>query len=156
MDDDAAMREALDEARLSFDEGEVPIGSVIVKDGRIVGRGHNRKEALCDPTAHAEVLALRGAARSINSWRLLGATLYTTAEPCLMCLGAALQARVSRIVYGCREPKFGAAVRLAEDGQFQDSNHTVIIVGGLLEEQCAHLLKAFFAQRRAEPSEAGE
>ena len=150
------MREALDEARLAFAEGEVPIGSVIVKDGRIIGRGRNRKEALCDPTAHAEVLALRQAAQSTRSWRLLGTTLYTTAEPCLMCLGAALQARVSSIVFGCREPKFGAVSHLIENGHFRNANHCLTVKAGVLEQQCAQLLQDFFAKRRTEVSTTAE
>ena len=152
MDDEALMREALEEARQAFEEGEVPIGSVVVKDGRIVGRGRNRKEALCDPTAHAEVLALRQAAESTGSWRLSGTTLYTTAEPCLMCLGAAMQARVCRIVFGCREPKFGAVFRFAEDGHLRDGNHCLTVKGGVLEQQCAQMLQDFFAKRRTEAS----
>ncbi len=156
MDDEALMREALVEARLAFAEGEVPIGSVVVKDGRIIGRGHNRKEALCDPTAHAEVLALRQAAQSTNSWRLIETTLYTTAEPCLMCLGAALQARVSGIVFGCREPKFGAVSHLIENGHLQNANHSLTVKDGVLEQQCAQLLQDFFAKRRTEVSTAAK
>ena len=150
------MREALVEARLAFAEGEVPIGSVVVDDGRVIGRGHNRKEALCDPTAHAEVLALRQASQSTGSWRLLGTTLFSTAEPCLLCLGAALQARVGRIVFGCREPKFGAVFRLAEEGHLRDANHELVVKGGVLEQQCAQLLQEFFAKRRAEVASAAE
>ena len=156
MDDEALMREALVEARLAFAEGEVPIGSVVVDDGRVIGRGHNRKEALCDPTAHAEVLALRQASQSTGSWRLLGTTLFSTAEPCLLCLGAALQARVGRIVFGCREPKFGAVFRLAEEGHLRDANHELVVKGGVLEQQCAQLLQEFFAKRRAEVASAAE
>ena len=152
MDDEVFMREALGEARLGFAEGEVPIGAIVVQDGRIIGRGHNRKESQSDPTAHAEVLALREAAQSTGSWRLPGTTLYATAEPCLMCLGAALQARVSRIVFGCREPKFGAVVQLAEDGHLRNANHCLTVTGGVLEQECSQLLQDFFAERRREPS----
>ena len=148
------MREALGEARLAFAEGEVPIGAIVVAaDGRIIGKGHNRKESQSDPTAHAEVLALRAAAQSTGSWRLPGTTLYATAEPCLMCIGAALQARVSRIVFGCLEPKFGAVSRLPrdEDGHLRHANHCLLVKEGVLEEECAQLLRDFFAERRREP-----
>lgn len=148
------MFEALDEARLGFAEGEVPIGAIVVAEGCVIGRGHNRKEGQSDPTAHAEVLALRAASQSTGSWRLPGTTLYATAEPCLMCVGAALQARVSRIVFGCREPKFGALSRLPrdEDGRLRNANHCLIVTGGVLEQQCSQLLQDFFAERRGKPS----
>ena len=148
MDDEALMGEALDEARIGLDEDEVPIGCVLVKNGRVVGRGHNRKEGLSDPTAHAEILALRQAAQSLGSWRLCGVTLYVTAEPCLMCFGAALQARIARLVYGCPEPKFGAVSRLADEGRLQGANHTISVVGGVLEDRCAALLRQFFGDKR--------
>ncbi len=152
MDDEALMMEALDEARLAAAEGEVPIGAVVVRAGCVIGRGYNRKESLSDPTAHAEVLAIRQAAQSMGSWRLLDTTLISTAEPCLLCLGAALQARVGRIVFGCREPKFGALCRLSEKGLLKDANHEIVVKGGVLEQECAQLLREFFARRRAEAS----
>lgn len=142
------MSEALKEAQAAFDEGEVPIGCVIVKDGSIVGRGHNQKERLLDPTAHAEMLALREAAAALGSWRLDGATLFVTAEPCLMCIGAAAQARIGRIVFGCVEPKFGAVSLLGYNDEVQIGNHRMRCEGGVLESRCAQLLRSFFAGRR--------
>lgn len=142
------MLEALREARDGLLEGEVPIGAVVVIDGEILGRGHNRKESLQDPTAHAETIALREASARVGSWRLEGATLYATAEPCLMCLGAALQARVGRIVYGCPEPKFGAVRLMQADGVLKFGNHRLTVVGGVLQDECAALLKRFFATKR--------
>ncbi len=148
MDDEALMKEALHEAQSAFAEGEVPIGAVVAKDGQILGRGHNSKENLCDPTAHAEILALRQAGRFSRSWRLTGSTLYVTAEPCLMCLGAALQARVATIVFGCEEPKFGAVRLLAQDDIVRAGNHKLIVQGGILAQECAEVLRSFFETKR--------
>ncbi|HUT02442.1 MAG TPA: nucleoside deaminase [bacterium] len=148
MDDESLIKEALHEARSAFAEGEVPIGAVVARDGQILGRGHNSKENLCDPTAHAEILALRQAAQFTGSWRLTGSTLYATAEPCLMCLGAALQARVGTIVFGCEEPKFGAVRLLARDSIVKAGNHALIVRGGVLAQECAEILRDFFETRR--------
>jgi len=142
------MRTALAEARAALVANEVPVGAVVVVDGAIIGQAHNAPIALADPTAHAEVLALRDAARKLGNYRLPGATLYVTLEPCAMCCGAALHARVARVVYGALDPKAGAIVsrhRLLDDGR---SNHRIETIGGVLESECGALLKAFFEARR--------
>jgi len=139
---------ALEEARGASAEGEVPVGAVVVLDGRVIGRGHNRPIATMDPTAHAEILALRQAARAVENYRLAGATLYVTVEPCPMCCGAALHARVARVVFGAPDPKAGAArslYRLLEDPRM---NHEVAVTGGVRSEECAALLREFFRARR--------
>ena len=142
------MRTALAEARAALVANEVPVGAVVVVDGAIIGQAHNAPIALADPTAHAEVLALRDAARKLGNYRLPGATLYVTLEPCAMCCGAALHARVARVVYGALDPKAGAIVSrhlLLNDGR---SNHRIETIGGVLESECGALLKAFFEARR--------
>ena len=147
--DEAFMREALDEARQGLAEGEVPIGAVVVLDGQIVGRAHNAPVALADPTAHAEVLALRAAGTKTGNYRLSGATLYATIEPCAMCCGAALHARVARVVYGAADPKAGAVTslyRLLDDRRL---NHRADAVGGVLADESAALLRRFFESRRS-------
>ena len=144
------MAEAIAEARRAAAAGEVPVGAVVVLAGRVIGRGHNRPIGLADPTAHAEVLALRAAAGAQGNYRLAGATLYATIEPCAMCCGAALHARVARVVYGAGDPKGGAAVslyRLLEDPR---ANHRAAVTGGIREEECAGLLREFFEARRRE------
>jgi tRNA(adenine34) deaminase len=146
--DEAFMRAALEEARRGLRAGEVPVGAVVVHDGEIVGRAHNAPIVRTDPTAHAEVLALRGAARKRANYRLTGATLYVTVEPCSMCCGAALQARVARLVYGAADPKAGAVeslYRLLDDARF---NHRVETVGGVLAGECGALLREFFETKR--------
>jgi len=147
--DEAFMREALDEARHGLAEGEVPIGAVVVLDGAIVGRAHNAPVALADPTAHAEVLALRAAGLKTGNYRLSGATLYTTVEPCAMCCGAALHARVARVVYGADDPKAGAAASLYQLLDDRRLNHRANAVGGVLAEESAALLRRFFEARRS-------
>jgi len=147
-DDERFMREALDEARRGAAAGEVPVGAVVVMDGAIVGRAHNAPIALADPTAHAEVLALRMAGEKRGNYRLTGATLYATVEPCPMCCGAALHARVARVVYGARDPKAGAVeslYRLLDDARL---NHRVAATGGVLGDEAARVLSAFFETRR--------
>lgn len=142
------MREALVEARSAFAAGEVPVGALVVMDGGIVARAHNEPIALGDPTAHAEVLALRAAARKVGNYRLGSATLYATVEPCAMCCGAALQARVARVVYAVRDPKAGAVeslYRLLDDARL---NHRVATTGGVLAESSAALLREFFELKR--------
>jgi len=142
------MREALAEAERGQAAGEVPIGAVVVVEGAIAGRAHNAPVALSDPTAHAEVLALREAARKAGNYRLPGATLYVTLEPCAMCCGAAIQARLARVVYGARDAKAGAVeslYRLLDDARL---NHRVSAVGGVLEAESAALLRGFFDTRR--------
>jgi len=142
------MREALDEAQRSFDAGEVPVGAVVVIRGQIVGRAHNAPVALSDPTAHAEVLALRAAGTQVGNYRLTGATLYATVEPCVMCCGAALQARVTRVVYGAPDVKAGGVESLY--GLLNDArlNHRAIAHGGVLAQESAALLRRFFETRR--------
>ena len=143
------MSEALAEAQAAMDEGEVPIGCVIVHEGKIVGRGHNRRETDNDPTAHAEMIALREAAKQLASWRLLNCALYVTLEPCPMCAGAIVQARIPTLVYGCDDPKAGAArtlYRICEDARL---NHVVEVVTGVRGEESAELLKEFFRRQRA-------
>ena len=142
------MREALDEAQRSLDAGEVPVGAVVVIGEEIVGRAHNAPLARTDPTAHAEVLALRAAGTKIGNYRLTGATLYATIEPCVMCCGAALHARVARVVYGAADAKAGGVVslyRLLDDGRL---NHRAVALGGVLAEESAGLLRRFFETRR--------
>lgn len=142
------MREALVEARSAFEKEEVPVGAVIVMNGTIIGRGHNLKETSSDPTCHAEMVAIREAARYLGSWRLSGATMYVTLEPCPMCAGALIQARVDRLVFGCFDPKAGACgslLNLAQDPRF---NHRLEVISGVLEEECRSLLKGFFQRLR--------
>ena len=148
------MGEALAEAQAAADLGDVPIGAVVVRDGRIVARAHNRREYRRDPTAHAEIDALRQAARTLGGWRLAGCTLYVTLEPCVMCAGALVQARLTRLVYGAADPKAGAAgsvVDVLRDARF---NHVVEVVGGIREPECRALLRDFFAGLRATPRNA--
>jgi tRNA(adenine34) deaminase len=142
------MTAALDEARRGLAAGEVPVGAIVVIEDEIVGRAHNAPIALADPTAHAEVLALRAAARQRGNYRLTGATLYATVEPCPMCCGAALHARVGRVVYGARDPKAGAVeslYRLLDDSRL---NHRVATRGGVLAREAAELLASFFEGKR--------
>ena len=146
--DESWMAEALAEARRAADEGEVPIGAVVVFDGRVVGRGRNARERLNDPTAHAEILALQEAARSLGRWRLTGATVYATLEPCPMCAGALVNARIDRLVYAVPDPKAGAAGTLFEIPTDPRLNHRVEITTGILAQECSDLLKEFFRTRR--------
>lgn len=149
MGDDAHwMGLALREAAAAKETGEVPVGCVIVKEGRILGRGHNRVEAIQDPTAHAEILAISAATEAIGSWRLLDATAYVTCEPCMMCMGAFHLARVTRVVYGAPEPKFGACGSRLDLTGVDGLNHTVNVEGGLLAEESAELLRSFFCALR--------
>ena len=145
------MRQALDEAQRGLSAGEVPVGALVVVDDTIVSRAHNAPVALTDPTAHAEVLALREAGLKTGNYRLTGATLYATVEPCPMCCGAALHARVARVVYGAADPKAGAVTslyRLFDDARL---NHRVETRGGVLAEESRALLHAFFETKRRSP-----
>jgi len=142
------MEAALDEARLGFASGEVPIGAVVVIDGRIVARAFNRPIAAVDPTAHAEVIALREAASAVGNYRLTGATVYVTLEPCLMCVGALVHARVHQVVYGAAEPKTGALVSAVHGLDLPGLNHRFEVVGGVLEEPCRQIVQEFFRERR--------
>jgi tRNA(adenine34) deaminase len=142
------MREALAEAARAMDAGEVPVGAVIVLDGQVVGRGFNQPITATDPTAHAEIVALRDAARSTGNYRLTGSTLYVTIEPCLMCVGAMVHARVGTVVYGAPEPKAGALVSSCQAHENPALNHRVEAVGGVLADDCRALIQAFFQRRR--------
>lgn len=147
-DDEMWMREAIAEARKAELKREVPIGAVIVKDGEIIGRGHNGRETLLDPTAHAEIIAIRQASERLGAWRLLGATLYVTLEPCPMCAGAIVQARLPRVVYGAPDPKAGCAGTLMNLLQESRFNHESEVTSGILQEECAELLTRFFRTLR--------
>ncbi len=142
------MRLALEEARLAAEEDEVPVGAVVVAGGRVIASGHNQREQLQDPTAHAEMIALTQAAASLGSWRLEGCTLYVTLEPCPMCAGGILQARVPAVVWGAADPKAGAVHSLYK--LFNDSrlNHRVEHLGGVLADECGRLLSEFFRGKR--------
>ena len=142
------MRLALAEARIADDEGEIPVGAVAVLKGEVVGVGHNRREGARDPTAHAELLAIQAAARTIGAWRLSGVTVYVTLEPCAMCAGALVLARVDRVVFGTRDPKAGAVGSLMNLVQDPRLNHRMDVVEGLLQEECGALLKSFFKRLR--------
>jgi tRNA(adenine34) deaminase len=147
-EDDYFMRLALREAELAAELGDVPIGAVVVHAGEVIATGRNERELLKDPTAHAEILALREAARALGSWRVLDATLYVTLEPCAMCAGAIVLARVPRVVYGASDPKAGAAGSVLDVLSEPRLNHRPEVEGGVLGEECGELLSAFFASRR--------
>jgi tRNA(adenine34) deaminase len=142
------MREALTEAEQSLAHGDVPVGAVAVRKGIIVGRGHNRKEVDADPTAHAEIIALQEAAHTLGSWRLVEVTLYCTLEPCPMCAGAMVSARLPRLVYGAIDPKAGAAGSVVELLRDPRLNHQVAVTSGVLAEESQALLERFFAELR--------
>lgn len=146
--DEHFMREALAFARIAYAEQEVPIGAVVAREGRMIGRGRNRRERLADPTHHAEIEAIREAAQDVGNWRLEGATLYATLEPCSMCAGAAVNARIARIVYGCADPKAGYCGTLGNIPQDARLNHRCEVEGGLLGTESAELLQQFFRARR--------
>jgi len=146
--DERFMEAALAEARAAASEGEVPVGAVVVWDGRVIGRGHNRVETAQDPTAHAEILALGAAAQTVQTWRLDEATIYVTLEPCHMCAGAIVLARIARLVYGARDPKAGACGSLAMVPQDLRLNHRVEVLPGVLAEECSGMLERFFQERR--------
>ena len=146
---DAAMRHALDEARIAERRRDVPIGAVVIDgEGRVVARGHNRRELDGDPTAHAELVAIRAAASARGSWRLDGLSLVVTLEPCTMCAGAAVLARLDRVVYGAADPKAGAAGSLWDVVRDRRLNHRPEVAGGVLAEECGELLAGWFASRR--------
>jgi tRNA(adenine34) deaminase len=147
-DDLRFMKEAMAFARIAFAEQEVPVGAVVAREGRILGRGRNRREGLQDPTHHAEIEALREAAQTAGTWRLDGATLYVTLEPCPMCAGAAVNARLARIVFGCADPKAGYCGTLANVPQDARLNHRCAVAEGLLADESAELLRLFFRAKR--------
>src|SRR5687768_9252746 len=142
------MRAALEQARLAIAGGEVPIGAVVVADGEIVSRAFNQPITAVDPTAHAEVLALRAAAAAVGNYRLTGATLYVTVEPCLMCVGALVHARIGEVVYGAPEPKSGALASTVRAHELPGLNHRFAVTGGVREEECRALIQAFFREKR--------
>ena len=142
------MQRAMAEAGRAQDKDEVPIGCIIVKDGRIIARGHNLRETSQDPAAHAELIAIRKAARKLGSWRLLDTALYVTLEPCLMCMGAIILARIPTVVFGCFDPKGGAAGSLYDLSDDPRLNHRVQLVPAVLEEECSRQLSAFFSGLR--------
>lgn len=146
--DEAAMRLAMAEAVAAEAHGDVPIGAVVVRDGRVIAARHNERELTGDPTAHAEVLALRDAAAVVGHWRLLDCTLYITLEPCVMCAGATVNSRVGRVVFGATDPKAGAVASLYEICSDSRLNHRPPVTAGVLADECGALLKAFFAARR--------
>ncbi|MBI3597695.1 MAG: nucleoside deaminase [Nitrospirae bacterium] len=142
------MAVALKEARRALQDGEVPIGAVVVYDGEIIARAQNLREGLQDPSAHAEMLALREAARKLHRWRLTGAALYVTLEPCAMCAGALVLARIDRLVYGCEDPKAGACGSVFDIIRDPRLNHRIEVLGGVMGEECGSVLKEFFENRR--------
>ena len=142
------MRAALELARQAYDEGEVPIGAVIVHNDRIIGEGYNQRESLKDPTAHAEMIAITQAAQSLESWRLLDCTIYVTLEPCPMCAGAIVLARIPTVIYGTTDPKAGACHSLFQITDDARLNHRAAVLGGVLQPECKALLQEFFAQQR--------
>lgn len=150
MSDEIFMRAALELAGQAEVAGEVPVGAVVVKDGEVVGRGFNAPISRHDPSAHAEMMALRDAAQRLGNYRLVGCELYVTLEPCMMCSGAIMHARVARVVYGARDPKTGACGSVLDAFAELRLNHHATVTGGVLAEECGTMLSNFFARRRAE------
>ncbi|MCP4590397.1 MAG: tRNA adenosine(34) deaminase TadA, partial [bacterium] len=148
-DDERFMRAALTEARDADEEDEVPVGAVVVRDGRVIGRGHNQRQVLADPTAHAEMIALTAAAAFVGDWRLSGCTLYVTLEPCTMCAGAIVLARIDRLVFGTDDPKAGACGSLYTITTDPRTNHQVRVAGGVLVDECSLILREFFRRQRS-------
>lgn len=148
MSDETYMRAALEQAQQAWDAGEVPVGAVVVKDGEIIGRGFNQPISGHDPSAHAEIQALRDAAEHLGNYRLIGCDLFVTIEPCVMCAGAIMHARIARVVYGARDPKTGAHGSIVDLFAEKRLNHHTEIVNGVLAEDCGGMLSRFFAERR--------
>ena len=144
------MRLAIEEARIAEENGDVPIGAVIVYKDQIIGKAYNQRQQLQDPTAHAEIIALTQAAAFLESWRLNGCTMYVTLEPCPMCAGALVLARINRLVYGCDDPKTGAVKSLYNIVQDERLNHRLEVTSGVLANECSELLQDFFQRRRVE------
>jgi tRNA(adenine34) deaminase len=142
------MQQAIEQARLAALEGEVPVGAVLVRDGKVISKAFNRPITHHDPSAHAEMLALRSAAKAEENYRLPGSTLYVTLEPCTMCAGAMLHARVDRVVYGAPDPKTGAAGSVLDVFSSKQINHQTTVEGGVMGEECGQLLRSFFKERR--------
>ena len=150
MTDEEFMQEALQEARSAAGEDEVPVGAIVVRDGIVLGRGRNAVIKTSDPTAHAEIVALRRAATSVSNYRLTGATLYSTIEPCAMCAGAIVHARIARLIYGASDPRAGAVETHFGICTTDFLNHRVAVESGLLEDECRRMLQSFFRQKRVE------
>jgi tRNA(adenine34) deaminase len=147
--DERMIRQAIAEAEKALDAGDVPVGAVIVHNDRIIGRGHNQRELLQDPTAHAEMIALTAAAAELGTWRFTDCTIYVTLEPCPMCAGALVQARINRLVFGADDPKAGACGSMYNIVEDDRLNHLVKVDRGIMGDECAQLLKDFFAAQRA-------
>lgn len=145
---EAGMRLALDQARRAVEAGEVPVGAVVVLDGEVVGTGFNQPIGSRDPTAHAEIVAIRAAAAAVGNYRLTGAILYVTVEPCLMCVGAIIHARIGTLVFGTVEPKSGAVLSTVCAPELPGLNHRLDLVGGVLEDECREIIQRFFRERR--------
>jgi tRNA(adenine34) deaminase len=149
-EDEKCMKLAIEQAQIAEENGDVPIGTVIVYKNQIIGKAYNQREQLQDPTAHAEIIALTQAAAFLESWRLHGCTMYVTLEPCPMCAGALVLARIDRLVYGCDDPKTGAVKSLYNIVNDERLNHTINVTSGVLAEECSGLLQQFFQRRRIE------
>ena len=147
-DDYYFMKRALMQAKCAYNMGEVPVGAVVVKDGKIIARGFNRRETDNDPTAHAELLAVKRAARKLNSWRLNGCTLYVTLEPCPMCSGMIINSRIDKVVFGAYDPKAGCCTTLYHLCNDERFNHRVQVLGGVMQDECAAILSDFFKDKR--------
>lgn len=157
VDDSAFLRQALRQAEIAYESGEVPIGCVIVKEGRIVGKGYNQVEMLKDPTAHAEILAITAACQTLGNWRLEGCTLYVTLEPCPMCAGAILNSRIERVVYAAKDQRFGACGTRTQVLQDNALNRLVAVEGGtLFAEDSLVLIRSFFQEMRAKKGDSGQ
>lgn len=154
--DEAAMRLALDQAKLAAVAGEVPVGAIVVDaNGCVIGFGFNQTVSSHDPSAHAEIIALRDAGQRVGNYRLPGASLFVTLEPCLMCMGASMHARVARVVYGAADPKTGACGSVFSAQNIQQINHHTKVEGGVLHDDCSMMLRKFFQERRAQPKYYG-
>jgi len=151
--DQLYMKTAIEQAQIAEENGDVPIGAVIVYENQIIGKAYNQREQLQDPTAHAEIIALTQAAAFLESWRLHGCTMYVTLEPCPMCAGALVLARMDRLVYGCDDPKTGAVVSLFNILNDERLNHIIKATSGVLAEECSDLLQQFFRRRRIEKNQ---
>ena len=152
MNDEALMREALALAQAAQEKGEVPVGAVVVRDGEIVGRGFNQPISGHDPSAHAEIMAMRDAAANLGNYRLIGCELFVTLEPCLMCAGAIMHARIARVVFGAQDPKTGACGSVIDAFAEQKLNHHTTVEGGVLATECGSQLSGFFSARRQRPA----
>jgi tRNA(adenine34) deaminase len=147
MTDESFMAQALAEAEKSLKRGEVPVGAVVILEGRIISRGHNMPISKKDPTAHAEIIAIKKACQKLSNYRLPACDLYVTLEPCAMCMGAAIQARIRRLVFGAQDPKSGA-VKSIMDFPIERTNHKMEVKGGVMAEECSRVLKKFFLDKR--------